>query len=125
MQPNSPNLLNLHERFLQILKTHDNINILSFAENKKTTFSLRYQTVVVPSESSQISIGNFYMLDKNHVYVCKPNSKNTIEYRKLLDLIQKIYFERKNELKNKQSKAAENFLCSLYTVLSPMADDIQ
>ncbi|CAF2960728.1 unnamed protein product [Rotaria sp. Silwood2] len=104
LQPNSKNLLNLHEKFLEILKTYDNIKILSFAENEKTTFSLRYQTVVVPSESSQINIGKFFILNKNHIYICKPNSKNTLEYQELLDLIQTIYYQHKNELKTEQIK---------------------
>ncbi|CAF1057204.1 unnamed protein product [Adineta steineri] len=125
LQPNSTNLLNLHERFLDILKTHDNIKILSFAENEKTTFSLRYQTVVVPSESSQINIGKFFVLNKNHIYICKPNSKSTIEYQELLDLIQTIYSERKNEVKSEQIKTTEDFLSNLYTFSSPMEDDTQ
>jgi hypothetical protein len=125
LQPNSTNLIDLHERFLDMLKTHDNVKILSFAENEKTTFSLRYQTVVVPSESSQINIGKFYILNKNHIYICKPNSKTTLEYQELLDLIQTIYFERKNELKSEQIKTTEDFLNNLYTFSSPMEDDMQ
>ncbi len=125
LEPNSHNLLNLHERFLEILKIHDNIKILSFAENEKTTFSLRYQTVVVSSESSQINIGKFYILNKNHIYICKPNSKTTLEYQELLDLIQTIYTERKNELKSEQIKTTEEFLNNLYMFSSPMEDDLQ
>ncbi len=125
LQPNSTNLLTLHERFLDILKVHDNIKIISFSENEKTTFSLRYQTVVVPSESSQINIGKFYILNKNHIYICKPNSKATLEYQELLDLIQTIFIERKNELKSEQSKLTEDFLNNLYMFSSPMEDDIQ
>jgi len=125
LQPNSTNLLNLQERFLDILKVHDNIKILSFAENEKTTFSLRYQTVVVPSESSQINIGRFFILNKDHILICKPNSKQTIEYQELLDLIQTIYLERKNELKTEQIKATEEFLNNLYSFSSPIEDDMQ
>ncbi|UJR31498.1 hypothetical protein I4U23_018987 [Adineta vaga] len=125
LQPNSTNLLNLQERFLDMLKAHDNIKILSFAENEKTTFSLRYQTVVVPSESSQINIGKFYILNKNHIYICKPNSRTTLEYQELLDLIQSIYFERKNELKSEQTRATEEFLYNLYMFSSPSEDDMQ
>ncbi|CAF3764929.1 unnamed protein product [Rotaria sordida] len=125
LQPNSENLLNLHENFLQILKTYDNIKILSFAENEKTTFSLRYQTVVVPSESSQINIGKFFILNKNHIYICKPNSKDTLEYQELLDLIRTIYYERKNELKTDQMKSTEDLLNSLYMFSSPIEDDTQ
>lgn len=125
LQPNSNNLLNLHERFLDILKTHDNIKIISFAENEKTTFSLRYQTVVVPSESSQINIGKFFILNKNHIFICKPNSRQTIEYQELVDLIQTIYSERKNELKSEQIKTTEDFLNNLYMFSSPIDDDSQ
>ncbi|CAF3480441.1 unnamed protein product [Rotaria sp. Silwood2] len=125
LQPNSKNLLNLHEKFLEILKTYDNIKILSFAENEKTTFSLRYQTVVVPSESSQINIGKFFILNKNHIYICKPNSKNTLEYQELLDLIQTIYYQHKNELKTEQIKLTEDILNNLYTFSSPIEDDTQ
>jgi len=125
LQPNSTNLLNLQERFLDVLKNHDNIKILSFAENEKTTFSLRYQTVVVPSESSQINIGRFYILNKNHIFICKPNSKQALEYQELLDLIQTIYHERKNELKTEQTKATEDLLNNLYMFSSPIEDDMQ
>ena len=125
LQPNSEHLLQLHERFLDVLKMHDNIRILSFAENEKTTFSLRYQTVVVPFESSQINIGKFYILNKNHIFICKPKSKFTIEYQELLDLIQTIYEERKNELKSEQIKTTEEFLNNLYMFSPPIEDDMQ
>ncbi|CAF2030183.1 unnamed protein product [Rotaria magnacalcarata] len=125
LQPKSKNLLNLHEKFLEILKKHDNIKILSFGENEKTTFSLRYQTVIVPAESSQINIGKFFILNKNHIYVCKPNSKNTIEYQELLDVIQTIYYQRKNELKSQQMQLTEDILNNLYSFSSPIEDDVQ
>lgn len=125
LQPNSEHLLQLHQRFLDVLKAHDNIRILSFAENEKTTFSLRYQTVVVPSESSQINIGKFYVLNKNHIFICKPKSKFTIEYQELLDLIQTIFEERKNELKSEQTRTTEEFLNNLYMFSSPIEDDMQ
>lgn len=125
LQPNSTNLLKLHERFLDVLRAHDNIKILSFAENEKTTFSLRYQTVVVPSESSQINIGKFFVLNKNHIFICKPNSRDTLEYQELLDLIETIYAERKTELKTEQIKATEEFLNNLYMFSSPIEDDMQ
>ena len=125
LQPNSKHLLDLQERFLDVLKVHDNIRILSFAENEKTTFSLRYQTVIVPSESSQINIGKFYVLNKNHIMICKPNSKNTLEYQELLDLIQTIYDERKNELKSEHLRTTEDFLNNLFMLSSPIEDDMQ
>lgn len=108
-----------------MLKTHDTIKILSFAENEKTKFSLRYQTVVVPSESSQINIGKFFILNKNHIYVCKPSSKDAIEYRELLDLVQTIYYQRKDELKTQHIKLTEEILNSLYSFSSPIEDDVQ
>lgn len=125
LQPNSANLLRLHERFLEMLKFHDTIKIISFAENEKTTFSLRYQTVVVPSESSQINIGKFYILNKNHIFICKPDSKRTLEYQELLDLIQTIYLHRKDELKTEEMKTTEEFLNNLYMFSSPSEDDMQ
>lgn len=115
----------LQECFLDVLKVHANIRILSFAENEKTTFSLRYQTVVVPSESSQINIGKFYVLNKNHIFICKPNSKDTLEYQELLDLIQTIYDERKQELKSEQLRTTEEFLNNLFILSSPAEDDMQ
>lgn len=125
LQPNSKHLLMLQECFLDVLKVHANIRILSFAENEKTTFSLRYQTVVVPSESSQINIGKFYVLNKNHIFICKPNSKDTLEYQELLDLIQTIYDERKQELKSEQLRTTEEFLNNLFILSSPAEDDMQ
>lgn len=125
LQPNSTNLLQLQERFLEMLKYHDSIKIISFAENEKTTFSLRYQTVVVPSESSQINIGKFYILNKNHIFICKPNSKQTLEYQELLELIQTIYVDRKNEMKSEEMRATEEFLNNLYMFSSPIEDDMQ
>ncbi|CAF1295482.1 unnamed protein product, partial [Didymodactylos carnosus] len=116
LQPNSKNLLELHERFLNVLKQHQNIKILSFAENEKTVFSYRYQTIVVPAQSSQIDIGPFYVLNKNHVYICKPSNKEVIEYQELLDLIRSIYFERLQELKSDNKRTSENFLNYYYHV---------
>jgi hypothetical protein len=48
-----------------------------------------------------------------------------LEYQELLDLIQTIFIERKNELKSEQSKLTEDFLNNLYMFSSPMEDDIQ
>jgi hypothetical protein len=125
LQPNNAHLLNLHERFLNILKTHDNIRILSFAENEKTTFSFRYQTVVVPSTSSQINIGKFYVLNKNHIFICKPTSKNTLEYRELADLIRTVYHEQENPVQTNQNRTKEDILDYFYRMTSPSDDDIK
>lgn len=78
----------------------------------------------MPSESSQINIGQFHILNKNHIYVCKPNSKDTLEYQELLDLIQTIYVQRKNELYSEDITIAEDILNHLYTFSSPIEDEM-
>lgn len=119
LHPNSENLMKLHKNFLEFIEKNNELKILSFAENEKTTFSLRYQTVIVPSESSKLDVGKFFVLNKNHILICKPDSKSTVEYEELRELIENIFLQSKTEPR----KEPEEFLENTFLFSSPIEDD--
>lgn len=85
-------LIDLNEKFLKLMKNSDS-KIISFCENLKTYVGYlpNLNVKLVPEYSANIGIGEFYLLDKDHLYICKPESKESILYSSLVKLIEEIY----------------------------------
>ncbi|XP_069675083.1 protein SERAC1 isoform X3 [Periplaneta americana] len=89
LKENSPALLTLHSQFLDLVEKK-NIEIISFAETKPTLLSsLHLQFHFVPKESADPGIGEFFEIPQDHLCICKPNSRQSFLYQKLIHLIQK------------------------------------
>ncbi|XP_021931196.1 protein SERAC1 isoform X2 [Zootermopsis nevadensis] len=89
LQENSPALLSLHYEFLNLVEKA-NIEVISFAETKPTFLSsLHLQFRFVPTHSANPGIGEFFEIPRDHLSICKPCSRLSFLYQKLLHLIQK------------------------------------
>lgn len=89
LRENSPALLSLHSEFLKLVEKA-NIDVISFAETKATFLpSLHMQFRFVPTESANPGIGEFFEIPQDHLCICKPSSRQSFLYQKLLHLIQK------------------------------------
>ena len=63
------------------------MKILSFGETKATPYMGLDMTFVSP-ESSNPGCGEHIEIAQNHMEICKPSSKNSVLYTKLVNLIQ-------------------------------------
>lgn len=86
LKKDTPYLLEMHEKFKQLAKLN-NISCLSFGETQKTNLGLKLSMLMVSSESSDPSIGEFYALPENHLNTCKPETKSSLMYQLLVDFI--------------------------------------
>ncbi|XP_055694540.1 protein SERAC1 [Lutzomyia longipalpis] len=93
MEENAKSLLALHSDFIdKVLKSNPNVEIVSIAEGLPTiltSFKLSYH--VVTEESARIELGDFYRLNDDHLGICKPSSRHSFLYQRLLGVIQRIH----------------------------------
>jgi len=61
--------------------------VISFGEQLPTLNFGVTDKVVVPSESSDPGVGEFYQVPFNHINVCKPDSRKSILFRKFYDMV--------------------------------------
>ena len=69
------------------LKNNKNYFINFFPGEAYQTPMMGMDTTFVTSKSSNIGIGEYFHLKANHINICKPDSKQSIIYRKFLDLV--------------------------------------
>ena len=87
LEADSPQLQDLNQNFIQLVKENgDNLKIVSFGE-ALTTPMMGIDVTFVPPKSANLGIGEHYQIKANHINVCKPDSKDSIIYRKFLDLV--------------------------------------
>ena len=88
-----PYLEGLNDFFRQFVKSNK-VSVLSFCEAATTElFHLGLVPVrseVVIPESAFPGVGDFFMVDKCHITVCKPRDTEDLPYRKLEEFISKI-----------------------------------
>lgn len=95
LQKGSPVLMELHEKFHQMLNRGDlDIKFLNYAENAISSFGVnkvvQWRGVLVHEDSLQFEIGPNYKLNIDHAHTCKPSSKTSITYSKTLEFIRSI-----------------------------------
>ncbi|OAD56460.1 Protein SERAC1 [Eufriesea mexicana] len=75
LREESPQLLELHNEFLDMLKEYP-IEIVSFSETKSTHITpLNVPFQFVTSNSSDPGVGEFYEIAQDHLTICKPASR--------------------------------------------------
>ncbi|KAL3278703.1 hypothetical protein HHI36_016237 [Cryptolaemus montrouzieri] len=90
LRENSPFLLDIHDRFLKIIDSLP-IKVITFVETKKTVFTaLKFNFQLVTPESGNTGKGEYYEIPLDHLGICKPISRFSFLYRKVLDFIQEI-----------------------------------
>ncbi|KAJ8680523.1 hypothetical protein QAD02_016310 [Eretmocerus hayati] len=89
LREESPQLLQLHDDFLKMLKEHD-IEIISFTETKPTRCTaLKVPITIVNSNSADPGVGEFYEIPQDHLTICKPASRQSFLYQKVLAMIKR------------------------------------
>lgn len=87
LREESPHLLQLHEEFLNMLKEYP-IEIVSFSETKPTLVTtLKVPFQFVTSNSADPGVGEFYEIAQDHLSICKPASRHSFLYQKLLSVL--------------------------------------
>lgn len=77
-----------------------NIKILSFVETESTSISpLHLQIQFVRDYSAHIDVGEYYEIPLDHPKICKPATRTSFIYQKILAFVQKIIDE--NDVKMK------------------------
>ncbi|XP_076619639.1 protein SERAC1 [Colletes latitarsis] len=87
LREESPHLLKLHEEFLNMLKEYP-MEIVSFCETKPTlltAFKVPFQFVT--SNSADPGVGEYYEIAQDHLSICKPSSRHSFLYQKLLSVL--------------------------------------
>ncbi len=87
---NSSYLLKLNTDFLDMCKTLNSLRIVNVTETMDTYVGYNITTRVVPEYSSKLNIGTHVHVNKDHFYVCKPESKDSNIYTCVVDLIASI-----------------------------------
>ncbi|KZC14051.1 PREDICTED: protein SERAC1-like [Dufourea novaeangliae] len=89
LREESPHLLQLHEEFLDMLKEFP-IEIVSFSETKSTLVTaLKVPFQFVTSNSADPGVGEFYEIAQDHLSICKPASRHSFLYQKLLSILKR------------------------------------
>lgn len=87
LREESPQLLKLHNEFLDMLKEYP-IEIISFSETKPTHVTpLNVPFQFVTSTSADPGVGEFYEIAQDHLSICKPASRHSFLYQKLLNIL--------------------------------------
>ncbi|XP_027203855.2 protein SERAC1-like [Dermatophagoides pteronyssinus] len=97
LQKDSPELLELNEKFIQLIRNHQ-IDCLSFGETKKCTLlkkPIEWRALLVPEESANPGIGKFILLPENHFSICKPKDHNDRSYSELKEFLTEILLKEK------------------------------
>ncbi|XP_054708699.1 protein SERAC1-like [Uloborus diversus] len=85
LQKETPSLLSLHENFKRFV-LQNNVAILSFGETKKSSWGLS-SAQLVTLDSSDPGFGDFYKIPVEHLSTCKPFSRRSIAYRKVVEFL--------------------------------------
>ncbi|XP_005182633.1 protein SERAC1 [Musca domestica] len=96
MEENAPRLLELHEQFMNCLRTcFRNIKVVSIAEGKPTMLtSFKFPLRIVTEESARINYGDFYVLKDDHLSLSKPIFRQSFLYKRLLQVIDETVNEK-------------------------------
>lgn len=92
LRENSQLLLHLHEKFEQMLKTLKKpIEIVSIAEGCPTIItSFKFPLKFVNEESAKLNVGDFYVLNVDHLGLSKPIFRQSFLYQRLLKIINDV-----------------------------------
>lgn len=87
LRKDSPKLLEMHRKF-KLLVDRLKIPCLSFGECVQTVLGLRMGKVLVPKESADPGLGDFFLVNTSHLEICKFHQWSSLSYQLLLDFIE-------------------------------------
>ena len=89
LREESPQLLQLHEDFLNMLKEYP-AEIVSFSETKSTLVTaLKVPFQIVTANSADPGVGEFFEIAQDHLSICKPASRHSFLYQKVLNILKR------------------------------------
>lgn len=89
LRQESPNLLQLHKDFLEMLNDYP-MEIVSFSETKSTLVTaLKLSFQFVTPDSADPGIGEFFQIPQDHLTICKPANRRSFLYHKLLCVLRR------------------------------------
>ncbi|XP_044259794.1 protein SERAC1 isoform X1 [Tribolium madens] len=90
LQKNSPLLIQIHQKFLKLTENHP-MKIVTFVETKPTVVSaMKFKFFVVEPDSGNPGYGEYYEIPLDHLGICKPASRHSFLYQKVLHMITSI-----------------------------------
>jgi hypothetical protein len=101
---NNKYLKKLNEEFVS-LTMDKKWKIISFCENLSTYVGYNLYVKLVSEASARLptDLSEFIVLDKDHLYICKPDSKDSIIYKSVVNMINQVYFNYINEKERESS----------------------
>lgn len=95
---NGANLLHLQSQFEEALdKLKQPIKIVSIAEGLPTAItSFKFPMLFVKEESANMNMGDFYVLNVDHLGLCKPDFRQSFLYQRLLTIINDVMITTTN-----------------------------
>lgn len=98
LREESPQLLQLHEEFLAMLKEYS-IDIISFSETKSTLVTaLKFPFQFVTPNSADPGVGEFFEIPQDHLSICKPAHRHSFLYQKLLSVLKRHVSSEESKL---------------------------
>lgn len=80
LKQGSKPLLALHRQFQQLVQ-ETAMPVLSFGEGSQVKLPLHYKTIMVPRDSSDPGVGDFFLMENlDHLDICKPRSRSSVLY---------------------------------------------
>nr|XP_026691433.1 protein SERAC1-like isoform X1 [Ciona intestinalis] len=104
----SPKLKQLNIN-LQELVELDKIKVMNFGEMQATDIGLgpRIRLHIVPPESADSGIGEFILADKDHLNICKPQSRHSSIYQQTVAFIRSCVTPKRPGEEEEESKKIE------------------
>lgn len=99
LRENGPLLLQLQERFENSLKKFKKpVQIVSIAEGSPTVLTaFKFPMQFVNVESATLNMGDFYVLNVDHLGLCKPIFRQSFLYQRLLRIINDVIVDIKDD----------------------------
>ncbi|KAJ8969532.1 hypothetical protein NQ314_001715 [Rhamnusium bicolor] len=93
LRENSPKLNMIHKEFLEIVKSVP-MRIVTFVETKSTVVTaMKLNFLLVSPESGNPGVGEYFEVPQDHLGICKPLTKYSFLYQKVLCMIKEIVNE--------------------------------
>ncbi|CAG9823525.1 unnamed protein product [Phaedon cochleariae] len=90
LRENSPQLKKIHEKFLNIVKSVP-MKIVTFVETKSTVVTaMKFNFLLVDPSSGNPGVGEYYEVPQDHLGICKPLTKHSFLYQKVLHVIRDV-----------------------------------
>ena len=106
---NNKYLKTLNEEFIDLAKGK-NWKIISFCENFSTYVGYNLYVRLVSENSARLpsQLSDFFVLDTDHFYICKPDTKESFIYKAVFNLVNDVYFVYKKEKRILNKNQSDN-----------------